>query len=80
MNNDQQNSGVSRGQEEQKELQTEEQQWEAFFGMELGSHDDPGPESLTSWRTLLEKEWRRRQVVMEQVFWRQLNDPLNPGE
>uniref|UniRef100_A0A3Q4BFA6 GTPase IMAP family member 8 n=1 Tax=Mola mola TaxID=94237 RepID=A0A3Q4BFA6_MOLML len=66
--------------EEQKKLQPEEQQCEVVFGVELGSNDDPGSESLTSWRILLEKEWSRRQVAMEQAFWRQFHDPLNAGE
>lgn len=80
VNDDQQNSEVSEGWEEQKKLQTEEQQCEVVFGVELGSNDDPGSESLTSWRILLEKEWSRRQVAMEQAFWRQFHDPLNAGE
>ena len=69
-----QSSQGSEGEEEQ--MEHEDDQFKSCFGPEVDSEDDAGSGPLKTLRELLEKEWRRREVSMEQAFWRQFYNPI----
>ncbi|XP_044033850.1 GTPase IMAP family member 8-like [Siniperca chuatsi] len=64
MSDDEQKSEASEGEEEQMEHR------QTCFGVEVASEDDAGSGPLNTWMELLEREWSRREVAMEQASWR----------
>lgn len=51
-----------------------------FFGLEAGGEDDAGSSPIKRWRLLMEKEWSRREVCIEQTFWNYFYNPVFCGE
>lgn len=51
-----------------------------FFGLELGDEDDAGSNPVKRWRLLMEREWSRREVCIEQSFWNYFYNPVFCGE
>ncbi|XP_070783065.1 GTPase IMAP family member 8-like [Enoplosus armatus] len=64
LSDDEQKSEASGGEEEQMEHRHED---DHSFGLKVASEDDAGP--LNAWMRLLEREWSRREVAMEQAAW-----------
>lgn len=78
VSDDEQNS---EGSEKQMEPRHEDAQFKAYFGLELESEDDDaGSGLLNRWRILLEREWSRREVAIEQASWRHFYNPDFAGE
>ncbi|XP_076616561.1 uncharacterized protein LOC143339278 [Chaetodon auriga] len=75
MSDDERNSEGSQGEEEQMENRHDEAQFQRSFGFEAESEEDTGPGPLNTWRKLLEREWSRREVAVEQASWRHFYDP-----
>lgn len=82
MSDAEQKSEASEGDEEQMETPCEDDQSNTRFGPVLGveSKDDGGSRPLNVWMRLLESEWSRREVAMEQASWRHFYDPVSAGE
>ncbi|XP_041819301.1 uncharacterized protein LOC121625277 [Chelmon rostratus] len=70
MSEDEINSEGSEREEEQLEHRHEDAQFQSRYGLEAGSEDDARFGSMNRWRILLEREWSRREVAMEQASWR----------
>lgn len=51
-----------------------------FFGLEAGGEDEAGSGPIERWRLLLEREWSRREVCIEQSFWDFFYNPVFSGE
>uniref|UniRef100_A0A671YVU5 AIG1-type G domain-containing protein n=1 Tax=Sparus aurata TaxID=8175 RepID=A0A671YVU5_SPAAU len=68
-----QSSQGSEGEEVQ--MEHEDDQFRSCFGPEVDSEDDAGSGPLNILRELMEREWHRREVCMEQAFWRQFYNP-----
>uniref|UniRef100_A0A671YYL3 GTPase IMAP family member 8 n=1 Tax=Sparus aurata TaxID=8175 RepID=A0A671YYL3_SPAAU len=68
-----QSSQGSEGEEVQ--MEHEDDQFRSCFGPEVDSEDDAGSGPLNILRELMEREWHRREVCMEQVSWRQFYNP-----
>lgn len=51
-----------------------------FFGAEAGGEDDAGSSPIKRWRLLMEREWSRREVCIEQSFWNYFYNPVFCGE
>ncbi|KAM9336922.1 GTPase IMAP family member 8-like [Symphorus nematophorus] len=57
----------SGGEEEQMEHQHEDDVFKTCFDLEADSEDDTVSGPLNRWKRLLEREWSRREVAMEQA-------------
>lgn len=82
MSGAEQKSEASQGHEEQMEPSREDDQLKTSFGpvLEVESEDDAGSGPLNIWMRLLETEWSRREVAMEQSSWRHFYNPVSAGE
>ncbi|XP_036938504.1 GTPase IMAP family member 8-like [Acanthopagrus latus] len=61
---------------EEERMEHEDDQFRSCFGSEGDGEDDVGSGPLSRWRELLEREWSRREVAMEQAFWTQFYNPV----
>ncbi|XP_070846874.1 GTPase IMAP family member 8-like [Chaetodon trifascialis] len=75
LSDDERNSEGSEGEEQQMEHQHQDAQFQTSFGFAAESEEDAGSGPLNKWRKLLEREWSRREVAMEQACWRHFYDP-----
>lgn len=80
MSEDQQMSEDSEGEEEQMEYRHEDDQFKTCFSLKVGCENDVGSDPLNRWMGLLEREWSRREAVMEQASWRNVYNPSFGGE
>ena len=64
---------------EEERMEHEDDQFRSCFGSEGDGEDDAGSGPLSRWRELLEREWSRREVCMEQASWTQFYN-LAAGE
>ncbi|KAM3592098.1 uncharacterized protein V6R79_012550 [Siganus canaliculatus] len=63
---------TSDGADEEEEKKEHEGQnpFKDNFDFEIESDDDTASDPMSEWRRLLEKEWSRREMAMEQASWR----------
>nr|XP_046233740.1 GTPase IMAP family member 8-like [Scatophagus argus] len=67
----------SESEEEQTERQSEDDQFRTSFDAEEENDGDAESGPLRRWSMLLEREWSRREVAMEQASWNYFCNPVH---
>ncbi|KAM9337015.1 GTPase IMAP family member 8-like isoform 2-T2 [Symphorus nematophorus] len=68
-------SDGSGGEEEQMKPRHEDDVFKTCFTLQVNSEDEAASDPLNRWKRLLEREWIRREVSMEQASWKLFYSP-----